>query len=80
MRWASVQAGSIGRQNPQLVRKLVFASSMTKREGARPQFWEHMGQADFSNMSQPLKDAFLRVRGLPGLRGGMKPKGSSGSS
>ena len=48
-------------RHPQLVRKLVFASSMTKRDGARPQLWEFMKQADFSNMPQPLKDAFLRV-------------------
>jgi len=48
-------------RHPQLVRKLVFASSITKREGAQPQLWEFMKQADFSNMPQPLKDAFLRV-------------------
>lgn len=48
-------------RHPQLVRKLVFASSMTKRDGAQSQFWEFMQQADFSNMPQPLKDAFLRV-------------------
>jgi pimeloyl-ACP methyl ester carboxylesterase len=48
-------------RHPQLVRKLVFASSITKREGAHPQLWEFMKQADFSNMPQPLKDAFLRV-------------------
>ena len=46
---------------PDLVRKLVFASSMTRRDGARPQLWEFMDQADFSHMPQPLKDAFLRV-------------------
>lgn len=44
-----------------LAQKLVFASSMTKRDGAHPQFWAFMKQADFSNMPQPLKDAFLRV-------------------
>lgn len=48
-------------RHPQLVRKLVFASSMTKKDGAHPQFWEFMKKADFSNMPQPLKDAFLRV-------------------
>ncbi len=48
-------------RHPQLVRKMVFASSMTKRDGAQPQLWEFMKQADFSNMPQPLKDAFLRV-------------------
>lgn len=48
-------------RHPRLVRKMVFASSMTKRDGAQPQLWEFMKQADFSNMPQPLKDAFLRV-------------------
>lgn len=48
-------------RHPQLVRKLVFASSMTKKDGAHPQFWEFMKKADFSNMPQPLKDAFLQV-------------------
>ena len=48
-------------RHPQLVRRLVFASSMTRRDGAQPQLWEFMKQADFSNMPQPLKDAFLRV-------------------
>lgn len=56
---------SIGLQiairHPERVRKLVFASSMTRRDGARPELWEFMEQADFSNMPQPLKDAFLRV-------------------
>ena len=48
-------------RHPQVVRKMVFASSFTKRDGAQPQLWEFMKQADFSNMPQPLKDAFLRV-------------------
>lgn len=48
-------------RHPRKVRKLVFASAMTRRDGAPPQFWEFMNQADFSNMPQPLKDAFLRV-------------------
>jgi pimeloyl-ACP methyl ester carboxylesterase len=48
-------------RHPQRVRKLVFASAFTSRDGAQPQFWEYMAQADFSNMPQPLKDAFLRV-------------------
>jgi pimeloyl-ACP methyl ester carboxylesterase len=48
-------------RHPQLVRKMVFASSITKRDGAQPQLWEFMKEADFSNMPQPLKDAFLRV-------------------
>jgi pimeloyl-ACP methyl ester carboxylesterase len=48
-------------RHPERVRKLVFASSMTKRAGAQPQLWEFMKQASFANMPQALKDAFLRV-------------------
>jgi pimeloyl-ACP methyl ester carboxylesterase len=48
-------------RHPDLVRKLVFASAMTAKAGAIPQLWEFMAHADFSNMPQPLKDAFLRV-------------------
>jgi pimeloyl-ACP methyl ester carboxylesterase len=48
-------------RHPQLVRKLVFASAMTRRDGAHAELWEFMQQANFSNMPQPLKDAFLRV-------------------
>ena len=48
-------------RHPELVRKLVFASAMTRRDGAHPELWAFMEQAEFSNMPQPLKDAFLRV-------------------
>jgi pimeloyl-ACP methyl ester carboxylesterase len=48
-------------RHPRFVRRLVFASSMTRRDGAPPEFWEAMEKADFSNMPQPLKNAFLRV-------------------
>jgi pimeloyl-ACP methyl ester carboxylesterase len=48
-------------RHPPLVRKLVFASSITKRDGAHPQLWAFIQQADFATMPQPLKDAFLRV-------------------
>ena len=48
-------------RHPALVRRLVFASSMTRRDGAHPQLWEFMRNAGFANMPQPLKDAFLRV-------------------
>ncbi len=56
---------SIGMQiairHPQSVRKLVFASAMTKKDGAHPQLWSFMQTADISNMPQPLQDAFLKV-------------------
>jgi pimeloyl-ACP methyl ester carboxylesterase len=52
-------------RHPTSVRKLVFASSMTKRSGAAPQFWEFMAKATFADMPQPLKDAFLAVNPDP---------------
>jgi len=52
-------------RHPALVRKLVFASAMTKKAGAYPWVWEFMQNADFSNMPQPLKDAFLEVNPDP---------------
>ena len=48
-------------RHPQAVRKLVFASSLTKKEGAQPQLWQLIETADISNMPQPLQDAFLKV-------------------
>lgn len=52
-------------RHPELVRKLVFASSFTKRDGARPQLWELIERGSFSDMPQPLKDAFLKVNPDP---------------
>jgi pimeloyl-ACP methyl ester carboxylesterase len=52
-------------RHPALVRKLVFASSMTKRSGAPPQFWAYFETTSFADMPQPLKDAFLRVNPDP---------------
>lgn len=48
-------------RHPSLVRRLVFASSFTKRAGAQPQLWELIARADIANMPQALKDAFLAV-------------------
>jgi pimeloyl-ACP methyl ester carboxylesterase len=48
-------------RHPQLVRKLVFASSFTKREGAQPQLWEFIERAGIATMPPMLKDAFLAV-------------------
>lgn len=52
-------------RHPQAVRKLVFASAMTKRDGAQPQLWSFMRNADIANMPQSLKDAFLKVNPDP---------------
>jgi pimeloyl-ACP methyl ester carboxylesterase len=48
-------------RHPARVRRLVFASSITKRSGAAPAFWKMIAHATFEDMPQPLKDAFLRV-------------------
>jgi len=52
-------------RHPTLVRKLVFASSMTNRNGARPEFWGFIAKGTFADMPQPLKDAFLQVNPDP---------------
>jgi len=52
-------------RHPALVRKLVFASSMTKKSGAYPQFWEFIDKGTFADMPQPLKDEFLKVNPDP---------------
>jgi len=54
-------------RHPELVHKLVYASYMTRRNGAAPWFWDFMKKADFENMPQPLKDAFLKVNPNPEL-------------
>jgi pimeloyl-ACP methyl ester carboxylesterase len=52
-------------RHPQAVRKLIFASSFTKKAGAQPQLWEMIRSADFAGMPQGLKDAFLQVNPDP---------------
>lgn len=52
-------------RHPRAVRKLIFASSMTKKAGARPELWTFIAAANFDNMPQPLKDAFLAVNSDP---------------
>jgi pimeloyl-ACP methyl ester carboxylesterase len=52
-------------RHPRAVRRLVFASSITKKQGAQPQLWEVIKTADISNMPQPLQDAFLKVNPDP---------------
>jgi pimeloyl-ACP methyl ester carboxylesterase len=52
-------------RRPERVRKLVFASSITKRRGASPQFWQFMERATFADMPQPLKDAYSRINPDP---------------
>ena len=61
-------------RHPERVRKLVFASSMSKQSGASPQFWQFMEKATFADMPQPLKDAFLKVNPDPKMLRAMHDK------
>ncbi len=48
-------------RHPERVRKLIFASSFTKRAGAQSWFWPMMANADFAGMPAAPKAEFLRV-------------------
>lgn len=52
-------------RHPEMVNKVIFASSLTKKSGGYKWFWEFMKKANFSNMPQPLKDAYLKVAPKP---------------
>jgi len=45
-------------RHPELVNKIVVASTFYKRDGAYPWFWEGMKHPTFEQMPQPLKDAY----------------------
>jgi len=48
-----------------LVRKLIVASAMYKRDGLYPGFWESMKNARLQEMPAELRDAYLRVAPNP---------------
>jgi pimeloyl-ACP methyl ester carboxylesterase len=48
-------------RHPELVNKIIVASTMYKKSGAFPAFWEMMAHAKFEEMPQPLKDAYLKI-------------------
>lgn len=54
-------AMKIGIRHPDIVNKLIVASSLYKREGLVPGFWEQMKQATLANMPDPLKTAYVQV-------------------
>lgn len=61
--------GSIALQiairHPNLVRKMVVASAMYKRDGLYPDFWESMKHATLESMPTELKDAYQKVAPHP---------------
>jgi pimeloyl-ACP methyl ester carboxylesterase len=48
-------------RHPEMVNKIVVASTMYKKSGAFPGFWDMMKNASFDEMPQGLKDAYLKV-------------------
>lgn len=52
-------------RHPKLVRKLIVASAMFKKDGLYPEFWESMKHATLENMPAELREAYLRVAPNP---------------
>jgi pimeloyl-ACP methyl ester carboxylesterase len=48
-------------RHPELVNKIIVASTMYKKDGAYPWFWDMMAHPTFEGMPQPLKDAYLKI-------------------
>jgi pimeloyl-ACP methyl ester carboxylesterase len=48
-------------RHPELVNKIIVASTMFNKKGAQPWFWDMMANATFEQMPQPLKDAYLQI-------------------
>jgi pimeloyl-ACP methyl ester carboxylesterase len=48
-------------RHPELVNKIIVASTMYKKEGAYPWFWDMMAHPTFEGMPQALKDAYLQI-------------------
>ena len=48
-------------RHPELVNKIIVASTMYKKDGAYPWLWDMMKHPAFEGMPQPLKDAYLEI-------------------
>jgi pimeloyl-ACP methyl ester carboxylesterase len=48
-------------RHPQLVNKIIVASTMYKKDGAYSWFWDMMKNPTFEGMPQMYKDAFLQI-------------------
>jgi pimeloyl-ACP methyl ester carboxylesterase len=59
----------IALRHPELVNKLVLASTTYKRDGMQPGFWEGMRNTSLEDLPKPLKEAYLKANPDPdGLR------------
>ncbi|HLK28574.1 MAG TPA: alpha/beta hydrolase [Puia sp.] len=54
-------AMQIANRHPEIVQKLILASTFYKREGFPPGFFEGFPHATLGVMPQPLKDAYLKI-------------------
>lgn len=52
-------------RHPEMVDKLIIASTFFKRAGAPGWFWDMMANPRFEDMPQPYKDAFLAINPDP---------------
>lgn len=52
-------------RHPQLVNKIIVASTMYKKDGSYPWFWDMMANPKFEQMPQALKDAYLEINPNP---------------
>lgn len=48
-------------RHPDLVNKIIVASTFFKKDGAPAWFWDMMVHATFEEMPQPYKDAYLQI-------------------
>jgi pimeloyl-ACP methyl ester carboxylesterase len=48
-------------RHPDLVRRIIVASTFYNKGGAQPWFFDMMAHATFEQMPQPFKDAFLEI-------------------
>ncbi|MBE0583518.1 MAG: alpha/beta fold hydrolase [Desulfofustis sp.] len=52
-------------RHPKIVRKLILASALSRRDGAYPWLWEAMAEARLENMPKELQDEYLKVAPHP---------------
>jgi pimeloyl-ACP methyl ester carboxylesterase len=55
----------IALRHPQVINKLILASTFFSRDAVFPQFWDIFKNANVTNMPQPLQDGFLKVNNDP---------------
>jgi pimeloyl-ACP methyl ester carboxylesterase len=52
-------------RHPEVVRRLVIVSGMSRRDGATPEFWEGMKHATLEGMPPPLRETYVKVAPHP---------------